>query len=127
IDVDTLHRDEVTELQLNDIARVEITTSQPLFFDAYEKNRETGGFILVDPHTHATVAAGMIRGESREAPQPEVQRTVRSISPDVVWEGWNIPRAEREARNGHPAGVLWFTGLSGAGKSTIARSLEREL
>ncbi len=128
IDVDTLHREDAETLRLNDIARVEITTSQPLFFDAYEKNRETGGFILVDPHSHATVAAGMIRTERREAPQPGAPApSARAVSPGVVWEEWNIPRAEREARNGHPAGVLWLTGLSGAGKSTIAKALEREL
>jgi bifunctional enzyme CysN/CysC len=45
----------------------------------------------------------------------------------VVWEGWNVPRAEREAKNGHQAAVLWFTGLSGSGKSTIASRLERRL
>jgi bifunctional enzyme CysN/CysC len=129
IDVDTLHREDADSLQLNEIARVGITTSQPLFFDTYEKNRETGGFILVHPHTHATVAAGMIRGEHREAPLPEDQdgEIKRASSPGVVWENWNIPRAEREARNGHPAGVLWLTGLSGAGKSTIGKALEREL
>jgi bifunctional enzyme CysN/CysC len=49
------------------------------------------------------------------------------VSPDVVWEGWNVSREEREARNGHGAAVLWFTGLSGAGKTTIAREVERRL
>jgi bifunctional enzyme CysN/CysC len=128
IDVDTLHREDADTLGLNEIARVEITTSQPLFFDSYEKNRETGGFILVDPHTHATVAAGMIRGEHRELPQVEEEApAARTASPDVVWEEWNIPRSVREAQNGHPAAVIWLTGLSGAGKSTIAKSLEQEL
>ncbi|HET8655859.1 MAG TPA: sulfate adenylyltransferase subunit CysN [Longimicrobiaceae bacterium] len=122
IDVDTLHREEAGALGLNDIGRVQILTSQPLFFDAYAQNHTTGSFILVDPHTHVTVAAGMIRGEAKEAAPAE-----RSVSPDVVWESWNIPREEREARNGHKAAVLWFTGLSGAGKSTIARELEKEL
>jgi bifunctional enzyme CysN/CysC len=128
IDVDTLHREQVDTLSLNDIGRVEITTSQPLFFDPYEKNRETGGFILIDPDTHVTVAAGMIRGEVREAPKPhDAEPGPRLVSPDVVWEEWNIGRAEREVRNGHPAAVVWFTGLSGSGKSTIARALEAEL
>jgi bifunctional enzyme CysN/CysC len=128
IDVDTLHREESAALGLNDIGRVAITTSQPLFFDPYAQNHTTGSFILVDPHTHVTVAAGMIRGEAKEAPQPEsAAQAERGISPDVVWESWNIPREEREARNGHKAAVLWFTGLSGAGKSTIARAVEREL
>jgi bifunctional enzyme CysN/CysC len=49
------------------------------------------------------------------------------VSPDVVWESWNIDLVERERRNGHRAGVVWFTGLSGSGKSSIARKLERRL
>ena len=127
IDVDTLHREEVQTLGLNDIGRVELRTAQPLFFDPYERNRETGGFILIDPHTHVTVAAGMIRGEVRHAPGPRGGLEERTASPDVVWEPLNIPREERESRAGHRAAVLWFTGLSGSGKSTIARALEREL
>jgi bifunctional enzyme CysN/CysC len=127
IDVDTLHREDTETLGLNEIARVELTTSQPLFFDAYEKNRETGGFILVDPHTHATVAAGMIRGEHRELPLPEDAPPARAVSPGVVWEDWNIPLADREASVGHSAAVLWLTGLSGAGKSTVAKAVEQEL
>ncbi len=128
INVDTLHREDAETLELNEIARVGITTSKPLFFDPYEKNRETGGFILIDPHTNSTVAAGMIRGEHREAPLPEASGdTAVETSPDVVWDEWNIPRLEREARNGHQAAVLWLTGLSGSGKSTIGKALEKEL
>jgi bifunctional enzyme CysN/CysC len=130
VDVDTLHREEVTSLSLNDIGRVELTLSQPIFFDPYQINRATGSFILIHPHTNVTVAAGMIRGEMRSpeemfarvAARPEVP-----VSPNVVWEGWNVPRAEREVQNGHQAAVLWFTGLSGSGKSTIATRLERRL
>ncbi|HEX6373485.1 MAG TPA: sulfate adenylyltransferase subunit CysN [Longimicrobium sp.] len=130
IDVDTLHREEAAQLGLNDIGRVEVTTSVPLFFDAYQGNRATGSFILVDPYTNVTVAAGMIRGPVQTAdelfsaagPEPAA-----AVSPDVVWEGWNVSREEREARNGHGAAVLWFTGLSGAGKTTIAREVERRL
>jgi len=129
IDVDTLHREGAAELGLNDIGRVEITTAEPIFYDAYRVNRETGGFILIDPHTNVTVAAGMIRGPIQTA--DEVFRgpggPAPATSPNVVWEDWNIPRDERETANGHRAAVLWFTGLSGAGKSTIARALERRL
>ncbi|HEX6926567.1 MAG TPA: sulfate adenylyltransferase subunit CysN [Longimicrobiaceae bacterium] len=127
IDVDTLHREKVPTFGLNDIGRVEITTSLPLFFDPYERNRQTGSFILIDPHTNVTVAGGMIRGEVKEAPQPAERPAIRAVSPDVVWQSWNIPREEREARNGHGAAVVWFTGLSGSGKSTIARGVEKEL
>jgi bifunctional enzyme CysN/CysC len=124
IDVDTLHRENVDTLGLNDIGRLELLVSQPLFFDTYQQNRSTGSFILVDPHTNTTVAAGMIRGETKtsEGIAPEV-----TASPNVVWQDWNVAREAREARNGHKAAVLWFTGLSGAGKSTIARELEARL
>jgi bifunctional enzyme CysN/CysC len=66
---------------------------------------------------------------SEEDLPPEVVRAeeVGPISPDVVWESWNIPLAEREARNEHRAAVIWFTGLPGSGKSSIARGLERRL
>jgi bifunctional enzyme CysN/CysC len=129
VDVDTLHREKVETLGLNEIGRVEITTAQPLFFDSYRVNGPTGSFVLVDPHTNVTVAAGMIRGEvqrleklDREGAGPE-----RRSSPNVTWEGLNVPRAEREARNGHQAAVVWLTGMSGAGKTTIAREVERAL
>jgi bifunctional enzyme CysN/CysC len=126
IDVDTLHREHVDTLGLNDIGRVQITTAAPIFFDAYRQNQATGSFILVDPFTNTTVAAGMIRGEVREMPDDPASRVART-SPDVVWDDWNIPRETREARNGHRAAVVWLTGLSGAGKSTIAREVERRL
>lgn len=128
VNVDTLHREEVPTLGLNDIGRVEITAGSELFFDPYESNRETGGFILVDPHANVTVAAGMIRGELRTAEAVlHTDRRERLKSPHVVWEEWNVPRQAREERNGHKGAVLWFTGLSGSGKSTIARELERTL
>jgi bifunctional enzyme CysN/CysC len=118
VDVDTLRREAAPTLGLNEIGRVTLATSQPLFFDPYARNVATGSFVLVDPFTHGTVAAGLIHGEAPPAP---------GVSPDVTWEGWNVPREEREARHGHRAAVLWLTGLSGAGKSTIARAAERVL
>jgi bifunctional enzyme CysN/CysC len=124
VDVDTLHREPAATLELNDIGRVAIATGQPLFFDSYRLNSATGSFILIDPQTNVTVAAGMIRGELRQVVKP---RSGSGVSTDVVWQGWTVPREEREARNGHRAGVIWLTGLSGAGKSTIARELERRL
>ncbi|HSG48575.1 MAG TPA: adenylyl-sulfate kinase, partial [Longimicrobiales bacterium] len=132
IDVDTLHREQVEGFELNDIGRVQITTATPVFFDRYQLNRETGSFILIDPHSNNTVAAGMIRGPVRreeDLPTPESaeDRARRKVSPDVVWENWNIALAEREARNAHRGAVLWFTGLPGSGKTTIARGVERRL
>jgi len=132
IDVDTLSRETVDHFELNDIGRCQFTTAQPLFFDRYERNRETGSFILVDPHTNNTVAVGMIRGAVQTAedlPQEETEesRAERKASPDVVWEGWNVPLPKREERNGHKAAVLWLTGLPASGKSSIARALETRL
>ncbi len=126
MDVDTLHRRVGSGLAWNDIGRVRIAAAQPVFFDPFGHNPETGSFILIDPFTHMTVAAGMIRGEARDL-AIESARPKRPISPGAVWEPWNIPREQREIRNGHHAAVLWFTGLSGSGKSTLARSLERRL
>ena len=138
VDVDTLHREDAETLELNEIGRVKLITAQPLFFDTYRVNQETGAFILIDPSSHNTVAAGMIRGATRTA--EEVAEKAASLSrgafeaarkamrsPDVVWEGLNIPREEREAASSHEAAVIWFTGLSGSGKTTVARALERRL
>lgn len=132
IDVDTLHRDQDAEtLNLNEIGRVKLTTTQPLYFDPYRINRNTGSFILIDPNTNVTVAAGMIRRRARSLDeyveqQPEAVPE-RTKSSDVVWESMNVTREMRERQNGHRAAVLWFTGLSGSGKSTIAKALEQRL
>jgi bifunctional enzyme CysN/CysC len=131
IDVDTLHRSHADVLLLNDIGRVELSLASHIFYDPYRINRATGCFILIDPLTNNTVAAGMIRGvagssgeTARECPatEPAVAK-----SSNTVWSGWNIPRETREKRNGHKAAVLWLTGYSGAGKSTIAKLLEERL
>ena len=134
VDVDTLHRDDSDTLGLNDIGRIRVTTAAPLFFDPYRVNHETGAFILVDPYSNATVAAGMIRGEAlspdavgREAARLERTAETRLVSPNVVWEGHNVSREQREAAQGHGAAVVWFTGLSGSGKTTVAREVERRL
>ena len=127
LNIDTLHREEGRPFELNDIGRAEIVTAAPLFFDAYRVNKGTGSFILIDPDTHATVAAGMIRGAALDAlvevdaAEPEADAT------GGVVEGTSLSRERRERRNGHLAAVVWLTGLSGAGKSTIARELERQL
>jgi bifunctional enzyme CysN/CysC len=127
IDVDTLHREPAQTLQLNEIGRVQLATSQPLFFDPYQINRATGGFILIDPYTNNTVAAGMIRRQAQEINEIAPREPERPRSSNVVWESTAIMRAAREERNGHKAALLWFTGLSGSGKTTVARLLERRL
>lgn len=129
--VETFHREEADTFELNDIGRVELETADPLFIDPYKINRSTGSFILIDPDTNDTVAAGMIRGEAEDVAPFGQEETVtteeRETSPNVVWEGLNIPRQKREERNEHQAAVVWLTGLSGSGKSTIARTLEERL
>jgi len=129
--VESFHREEASAFELNDIGRVEIETADPLFIDPYKVNRATGNFILIDPDTNETVAAGMIRGEAENvAPfgrEQEVTAAEQETSPNVVWEGLNIPREDREAENGHKSAVVWLTGLSGSGKSTVADEVEKRL
>jgi len=131
IDVDTLHRQPADTFLLNEIGRIEIKTSAPVFFDPYKLNHATGSFILIDPLTNNTVAGGMIRYVTRHiedyAQKQDENVAQRGKSPHTVWRGMNIDLAEREERNGHKAAVLWFTGLSGSGKSTIAAALEKRL
>jgi bifunctional enzyme CysN/CysC len=131
IDVDTMHRDTADTLTLNEIGRIQLTTTQPLFYDRYQINRATGSFILIDPATNNTVAAGMIRSGSRNVDQLMADEVVavpsRPKSSNVIWEQEGINLTQREERNGHKAAVLWFTGLSGSGKSTIAKKLEQTL
>ena len=130
LNIETLHREEAETFELNDIGRVELTTADPLFIDPYRVNRQTGAFIVIDPDTNETVAAGMIRGRAQDvAPVGErsQEKTEAEHSPNVVWEGLNIDREAREARNGHQSAILWLTGFSGSGKSTIARALEERL
>ena len=130
VDVDTLHREPTRSLELNEIGRVEIATARPLFFDSYRVNTATGSFVLVDPYTNHTIAAGMIRGGVRRLEAGGRGRPggfTRPSSDHVVWEGLNVPRQEREEETGHKALAVWFTGMSGAGKTTIARGVERAL
>ncbi len=119
VDMDTLHRHSATTMAMNDIGRVQIAATEPLFVDSYRLNWANGSFILIDPQTNNTVAAGMVRGPS----QPAELR----VSPGVLWQEWNIAREQREQRQGHRAAVVWFTGLPGSGKTTIARAAERHL
>jgi len=127
MDMETMHRLPSGSLLLNDIALVSLQTTIPFFWDTYRQNQHTGSFILIDPDTHNTVAAGMVRQVNKESIADLPQAPAGKKSADVVWEGWNVNRARRESRNGHQAAVLWFTGLSGSGKSTIGRLLEQQL
>jgi bifunctional enzyme CysN/CysC len=111
LDINTLHRDEKAQsLTLNEIGRIRLRTQVPLLFDAYHRSRETGSFILIDEATNNTVAAGMISGASAQESQ-------------VVWHRGSVRRDERATKGM----TLWFTGLSGSGKSTVAAEVERRL
>jgi bifunctional enzyme CysN/CysC len=129
MNVDTLNREDANGLELNEIGRVKLKSSQPIFFDPYQINQKTGSFIIIDAATNVTVGAGMIRAGSTTSKKEITQNSKLKTqhSPNTVWEPWNISRETREERNGHEAEVLWFTGISGAGKSTIAKALEKRL
>jgi bifunctional enzyme CysN/CysC len=131
IDVNTLHRQKADTFQLNEIGRVDIRTLQPIFCDPYRINRATGAFILIDPLTNNTVAAGLIRGatQSVEGILGELgkESARHHASPHTAGTGLNIARETRERRHGHKAAVLWLTGYSGSGKSSIAKALEKRL
>ena len=114
VDVNTQAHESCRQLGLNDIAVANLALSKPLVFEPYEQSPTLGGFILVDKFTHATVAAGMIRHNLRRAQ-------------NVHRQALSIVREDRERLNGHQGKVVWFTGLSGSGKSTIANALEKAL
>jgi bifunctional enzyme CysN/CysC len=114
VNVNTQAHESCKQLALNDIAVANLALSKPLVFEPYAQSTTLGGFILVDKFTHATVAAGLIRHNLRRA--QNVHRQALSIT-----------REDRERLNGHKGKVVWFTGLSGSGKSTIANALEKEL
>lgn len=132
VDVNTLSRIESSPVSLNDISRVSLTCSRPLFIDTYEKNRSTGNFILIDPDTFSTVAAGMIIDRVPDELMPlshqeVVERQSAIVSTNIHREESTLAQRVREERYGYPAVTLWFTGLSGSGKSSIAKRLEEQL
>ena len=123
---DALRRDEsATTLELNDLARVHIELSSPLVFDSYRRNRVTGSLIVIDEATNDTVAAGVILDtevEEAGSAEPKSER-----SPNVRWQGTRMTRERRWQSLGHDGATLWFTGLPGAGKSTVAAAVEERL
>jgi bifunctional enzyme CysN/CysC len=126
VDVNTLEKLEIDHFELNDIGRTVITTIKPLFFDTYEKNRNTGSFVLIDPVTNNTCAVGMIlyRLSSDEL--------VSKITDHEIKEKINkgqclIPNEDRQKRFNHKGFTLWVTGLHGSGKNELAYPLEKEL
>jgi bifunctional enzyme CysN/CysC len=122
VDVNTLSRSGEDTLAQHEIGRLTLSASQPLFTDAYARNRATGSFILIDATTQSTAAAGMVI--ERGAPGRRVDGARDRI---VVRETSAVPEAERSRRLGQRGFTVWLTGLSGSGKSTLARALELAL
>jgi bifunctional enzyme CysN/CysC len=131
VDVNTMKRDKPEEnevqepvdaLELNEIGRCHITLHRPIAFDPYDKNRTTGAFIIVDRMTNITVGAGMIvdRVVSKA-------KTAAPVSKNIVRSDSLVSVEDRQTLLNQKGATLWLTGLSGSGKSTIARQLEREL
>jgi bifunctional enzyme CysN/CysC len=125
IDVETLRREESAKtLELNDLARVHVELSSPLVFDSYRRNRITGSLIVIDEATNDTVAAGVILDTEVDVGESD-SKTERS--PNVRWQGTRMTRERRWQSLGHGGATLWFTGLPGAGKSTVAAAVEERL
>ena len=126
VDVNTLHRSPAPQLDLNEIGRVSISLSGPIYFDAYRRNRGTGAFIVIDRLTNATVAAGMILDKSGDSASQTVwdqdiaetdsDRRVSAVAAD-----------ERSARFGQQPATVLLTGLTGSGKTAIGQAVERKL
>ena len=114
LNVNTLERLAATSLEINEIGVCDLELDRSIAFDPYEENRTTGAFILIDRMTHQTVGAGMLRFALRR-------------SQNVHWQALDVNKVARARLKGHDPCVLWFTGLSGAGKSTIANFLEKRL
>ncbi len=114
VDVNTLDHLASKTLALNEVGYCNFSLSQPLAFDSYRDNRDMGGFILIDRFTNATVGAGMIDFGLRRAT-------------NVHWQALDVNKDARAAMKGQKPAILWFTGLSGSGKSTIANLVEKAL
>ena len=114
VDIATFGPVAAATLGLNDIGDVTLRLDRSIAFDPYVDNRDTGGFILIDRATNATVAAGLIRAADRAAS-------------NIHWQALDVDRTGRAAIKGQRPAIVWFTGLSGAGKSTIANIVEKKL
>ncbi len=114
IDINTLDKTSGNSLGLNEIGLCNISANQPIAFDPYKLIREAGAFILIDRFTNQTVGAGMIEFSLNRAT-------------NVHRQAMDVTKTSRSLIKGHKPAILWFTGLSGAGKSTIANLVERKL
>ncbi|MEO0695353.1 MAG: sulfate adenylyltransferase subunit CysN [Pseudomonadota bacterium] len=114
VNVNTLDHQSGKTLELNEVGFCNFSTSQPIAFDPYAENRSTGSFIVIDRRTNNTVGAGMIDFSLRRAQ-------------NVHWQDLDVDKAVRSSQKNQRPCVLWFTGLSGSGKSTVANLVEKRL
>jgi bifunctional enzyme CysN/CysC len=114
IDVNTLQKQPAKTLELNEIGICNISLDRDIAFDAYVDNRATGGFILIDRMTNNTVGMGLLNFALRRAS-------------NIHWQSMDVDKTARAEAKGQKPVILWFTGLSGAGKSTIANLVEKQL
>lgn len=114
IDVDTFAHDAAKSLNINEIGNCNLSTQHPIVFDSYKDNQTSGGFVLVERQSNRTVAAGLIRHSLRRAE-------------NIHWQTLDVDLESRANMKRQKPVVLWFTGLSGSGKSTIANLLEKKL
>jgi bifunctional enzyme CysN/CysC len=114
VNVNTLEHLAAKTLELNAIGVVNLATDRPIVFEPYTENRDLGAFIVIDKLTNATVAAGLIHFALRR-------------SQNIHWQAFDISREARAGLKNQKPAVLWFTGFSGAGKSTIANLVEKKL
>ncbi len=114
VDVNTQERLAAKRLELNEVGYCNLALDEPVAFAPYAQNRALGGFILIDRQTNATVAAGTLDFALRRAG-------------NVHWQHLDVDKAARSRIKGQQPKVLWFTGLSGAGKSTVANQVEKRL
>ena len=125
IDINSLHREPAPILALNEIGRCQVTLAEPIAFDAYRRNRGTGGFIIIDRLTNGTVGAGMIldRGDGDEADHWDDDASAEHLHREES----GVSTEERQARFGQQAATVLFTGLAGSGKTSLAKAVERRL
>jgi bifunctional enzyme CysN/CysC len=114
VNVNTLEQLAAKQLELNEIGVCNLSLDRPVAFDPYTENRETGGFVLIDKITNDTVGAGLLSFALRR-------------SENIHWQALDVNKHARAGQKGQRACVLWFTGLSGSGKSTIANMVEKRL
>ena len=127
IDTNNLHRKETDALHLNQVGQISLECFKPLAYDAYDQNRKTGAFILIDPVSYNTVAAGMLLDKQTATGLFADKGTQPPVAENIYRYNGAVTSSDRQGALGQQASCLWLTGLSGAGKSTVAYALEEEL